>query len=1185
MATLWLVFSVGQEALAGRITVIQPGMSQIQVPATTWSSWVGPSAVHLNTSERELQMVLTDKRLCETFYAWISPDANKHSPFLPEQLAHLADHVADSNRIPSILLLPHNPWCLGELLEVQYRNFLNSIFKPFELVVVATPNVEPGRSVYRRFGMSAILRNNTPLIEVSSHETEFWKRVTCACKDSAPVSLVIAIDAVDDTNAWRREFDDPIFQIWMMIIAPCVAGIIALIGAIYLCDRVSDRIQLKQEELQVWRDQQDKDLKAKLRKSSRKYQATKLLPPKTEGWIASVVVCMSEDPQNQVVCIDAFAQILLSWGLARGLLGLHSNIKTFGNSRLFLLLPVSSTAAAVLSYWAWSRHAHPVVATSDKSGQPVLKDSSGSNANHGSKRIQAEDLVLTCFAAMVVEWNIMLLTVYYYTTALVILVACSVCIIHLWLLYVIVFGQNRCQRSGQFNLPSLESLVSFRARPRIHDKILPEDQSKSAAQWDSRFLAGLLLITAANFFTLIYASTVWTLGRITPLSPPTWRRTALMCCWLRILASALRIAAAIALLPRGTRFGNFVAVWKQLLVSIDWAGAPSQTSLQPVRKRLFPGVDKVRRLGIRAHNAVSARVWGGQTTAHQSSNGPVSGRTNTEPQAPCTSAEGGTEDSLSSKTLSKPKQAASSSTLANGAAAVTAAKPTLDFRHPRHTPSKYGEQRERALDRSVWKTSLRRLWAGFSSAVSSRGSQVPTEAHGQVNNVKQAFVKSASVEEYGERMKNLRQAMYQEGHDLLWLMDPEWLQYCSGYADVLETRYMPPALAVLVSSASTQAPLAFDMAQNKDRWATTTCAASGAWVFSDYHGPSTLHHDIGAIKTTFEDRRWMESLGHKPVLAIACGGTTMVRPQVLLALQQAFEQWGITVVVSPSCYDLIRQVKTRREVDSLRVAADLLIHGVSAVRDRIDINHTELDLYATGVHKMVSLGGGVPWRRPGTILVSPTGEHKVPSRNWIRPGDLILVNMSGVHDEERVNCTRAFYLQHFPHPFNTAPSELHQAFQIAGGLFHSLDRIKFKDSKRSVKSLCKRIARYFHDSQCHRSSSQNTNRGLLTWQCQLLVGTNAHILADVEEELDRWRSLRNATGGFKRSGRLQNSMILQVDTILDVKSTVHCSLKDSGARISATLSETILVGELGIELLGPSPRRLVEISPLSSLWR
>ena len=104
-------------------------------------------------------------------------------------------------------------------------------------------------------------------------------------------------------------------------------------------------------------------------------------------------------------------------------------------------------------------------------------------------------------------------------------------------------------------------------------------------------------------------------------------------------------------------------------------------------------------------------------------------------------------------------------------------------------------------------------------------------------------------------------------------------------------------------------------------------------------------------------------------------------------------------------------MRSRREIECLRCAANVLAVGIDSIRRRLDVNRTELDLYGTHVHHMVASGGEIPWKYPGTIKVNPLQSYEIPGRTEVRPGDMVFVSTSGVFEGQYASACRAFYLQ------------------------------------------------------------------------------------------------------------------------------------------------------------------------------
>jgi hypothetical protein len=228
---------------------------------------------------------------------------------------------------------------------------------------------------------------------------------------------------------------------------------------------------------------------------------------------------------------------------------------------------------------------------------------------------------------------------------------------------------------------------------------------------------------------------------------------------------------------------------------------------------------------------------------------------------------------------------------------------------------------------------------------------------------------------------------------------------------------LPAAVAVHVGSSSTLPPLAFDVAHNKLRWEqTSTCSEQdGAWVIpgEDSLHADALDHGMCSIMQELFKKRWLDASSAKKV-KLGIEFSAVWRPSVFSRLKDVFQSQGNSVVFNCSADAMPRfeaQMRSKREIEYLRLAANVLAVGMHATRQRLDINRTELDLYGTHVHQMVIAGGEIPWKSPGTIKVNPLQAYEIPGRTEVRPGDMVFVSSSGVFEGQYVSACRAFYLQ------------------------------------------------------------------------------------------------------------------------------------------------------------------------------
>ena len=217
---------------------------------------------------------------------------------------------------------------------------------------------------------------------------------------------------------------------------------------------------------------------------------------------------------------------------------------------------------------------------------------------------------------------------------------------------------------------------------------------------------------------------------------------------------------------------------------------------------------------------------------------------------------------------------------------------------------------------------------------------------------------------------------------------------------------------------------------------------------------------------------------------------------------------------------------------------------------------------------------------------------------------------------------------------------MHEAFKRAGSLFtafetsqlfntgesthdKSLFPIDTTISNLNIYDLCVMIKKHFDEIGCLPEHSHGSNvasgrsshadagstRANFTRSCELLLGSDESITIDVDDFIEQCTGskskpnsrseARNIEGSNSSQRHLKNEgtvsrtnssrtesawTVLHAGAVLRVKAAVFCSLKHNGIRVAATLSETVIVRNDCIEPLGPTPRRLVEVSPLSWLW-
>lgn len=245
-------------------------------------------------------------------------------------------------------------------------------------------------------------------------------------------------------------------------------------------------------------------------------------------------------------------------------------------------------------------------------------------------------------------------------------------------------------------------------------------------------------------------------------------------------------------------------------------------------------------------------------------------------------------------------------------------------------------------------------------------------------------------DEFRTRLTRIRQRMAADGIDCLYLMAPESLYYVSGYQNE------------------------WYQAQSPRQWPASSAIA--VHVDHDHYilFDSEREAVLGRVYTTSSDTRLFprDSMRDGAVFAVnelkAAGwlnGTVGIemqsyRPNRVLSerLERLFANAGARVVDGTNVLREVRWVKSPAEVECLVEAARIANIGMGAAKAALQIGVTELAVYGEMVRAMAAAGGENPAITMPVLSGTKTNAlHAMASRRRIAPGEIVLVDLSGVH--------------------------------------------------------------------------------------------------------------------------------------------------------------------------------------------
>lgn len=274
-------------------------------------------------------------------------------------------------------------------------------------------------------------------------------------------------------------------------------------------------------------------------------------------------------------------------------------------------------------------------------------------------------------------------------------------------------------------------------------------------------------------------------------------------------------------------------------------------------------------------------------------------------------------------------------------------------------------------------------------------------------------------EEYRLRWQRTQEEMSRRGVDMLWVSTPEDIGYLTGHAnswyhDLGPTNWHP--VGGIAVHRTDDPPLVFDD-EDESLLVSHLAFAPDLRVAPNEFTPALVEGDrVGADRGGFTGA--MGFIVDSLRVAGWLGGTIALqlgsyRPSRAYSEQfeAALRHHGSTIVDGTDLVATVRRHKSPRELDAIRTAARIGDIGFRALVDAIDEGVTELELWAAATSAMARAGGELS-AIPGMVNSGPKNAclHGWATRRRLRPGDLVNVDMCGVHNRYHSNLARCISL-------------------------------------------------------------------------------------------------------------------------------------------------------------------------------
>ncbi len=257
--------------------------------------------------------------------------------------------------------------------------------------------------------------------------------------------------------------------------------------------------------------------------------------------------------------------------------------------------------------------------------------------------------------------------------------------------------------------------------------------------------------------------------------------------------------------------------------------------------------------------------------------------------------------------------------------------------------------------------------------------------------------------EYKARLARIRERMARDKIDLLFVGSPDGLNYITGYQCEWYQAQSPkqwPGTSGVAIHVDHDKYIFFDTVREKliTRYCTHSTDTRIFPLASMRDGTAFIVDELKAEGWAM-GRVGLEFWSYRPNRVV--GGR----------IQSRFEEAGCTVVDGSDVLREVRWVKSPAELACIEEAGRIAETGLKAARDTVRPGVSELEVYGAIVHAMAAAGG----ENPGITMPVLSGKktwcpHAMASRKTIKPGELVMVDVSGVYKRYHCNMARTFAL-------------------------------------------------------------------------------------------------------------------------------------------------------------------------------
>ena len=257
--------------------------------------------------------------------------------------------------------------------------------------------------------------------------------------------------------------------------------------------------------------------------------------------------------------------------------------------------------------------------------------------------------------------------------------------------------------------------------------------------------------------------------------------------------------------------------------------------------------------------------------------------------------------------------------------------------------------------------------------------------------------------EYAARLQRIRARLARDRIDCLFLTSPEAMNWVSGYQcewyQAQSPRHWPAASGIAVHVDHDRYIL-FDTEREAALGRIFTASTD-----TRYFPRTSLRGGAGFVVEELAALGWLEGTLGLELWSYRPNGPLSARFQALASDR------GATIVDGTDVVRELRWVKSPLERAAMREAAVIADIGMRAARDALVPGVTELEVYGEMVRALARAGGENPAITQPVLFGSKTNAaHALSTRRVLRPGEPVMIDLSGVRHRYHVNRARMFHL-------------------------------------------------------------------------------------------------------------------------------------------------------------------------------